>query len=657
MPFNLTQLLISRHLADGAMLAGEEIGLIADQVLLQDVLGALVMLELEAMNADRVKVDVAVQYVDHNLLEADSLNAEEHLFLRSACQRYGVWYSRPGTGISHPTHMQRFGKPGCLLIGCDSHTSAAGSLGMFAVGAGGLDVAMALIGEPFYLQMPEVWGVHVTGRLSEWVSAKDVALEMLRRHGVEGGLGRVIEYYGSGLDQLSAMDRHVIANLGAELGATTTVFPSDTRTREFLAKVGREMDWIELHSEDGAAYDHHDEIDLSTIEPMIATPSSPGNVVRVRDLSKVDIFQSYIGSSANPGYRDFAIAAKIVEGKTTHDRVSFDINPSTRQVLEQLVSDGHMAMLLEAGARVHQAGCNGCIGMGQAPARGRPSLRTVPRNFPGCSGTREDSVYLCSPETAAASALAGAITDPRDLGLTYPKIDEPLTDLTKLRLVPPLPVGQARAIRLEKTDIIASLPDLPKPGEGLEATALIKVGDDVSTDAITPAGSQVLPLWANIPKVAEFTFRDIDKGYPVRAVQLKERGELHAIIAGRNYGQGSSRENSALAPRYLGLGLVVAKSFARIHWQNLINFGVLPLTFANEDDYEIIVAGEKLVLENVSGVSASNRDIGLKLGSGGTLLLRHNLSNRQIEVLRAGGLINQTSQSKVARGFGARTTD
>ena len=615
MPSNLIHLLISGHLAGGAMVAGEEIGLIADQVLLQDVLGSLV--------------------------ETDNLNAEEHLFLRSACQRSGIWYSRPGIGISHPTHMQRFGKPGSLLIGCDSHRSAAGSLGMFAVGAGGMDVAMALIGEPFYLQMPEVWGVHVTGRLSEWASAKDVALEMLRRHGVEGGSGRVVEYYGPGLDQLSVMDRHVIANLGAELGVTTTVFPSDGRTREFLTKVGREMDWIELHSEDGAADDHHDEIDLSRFEPMIATPSSPGNVVRVRDLSKVEIFQSYIGSSANPGYRDFAIAAKIVEGKATHDRVSFDINPSTRQVLEQLVSDGHMAMLVKAGARVHQAGCNGCIGMG------RPSLRTVPRNFRGRSGTREDSVYLCSPETAAASALVGVITDPRDLGLAYPKIEEPLTDLTRLRLVPPLPDDQARAIRLEKTDSIVSLPDLPKFGEDSEATVLIKVGDDISTDAITPAGTQVLPLWANIPKVAEFTFRDIDTADPERAKQLKDRGEFHAIIAGRNYGQGSSRENSALAPRYLGLGIVVAKSFARIHWQNLINFGVLPLTFADEDggklckkldDYEIIAAGEKVILENLSCVSASNKDIELKLGSGGTLRLRHNLSNRQIEVLRAGGL-------------------
>ena len=328
------------------------------------MLGTLVMLELEAMDAERVTVDVAVQYVDHNLLETDNLNAEEHLFLRSACQRFSVWYSRPGTGISHPTHMQRFGKPGAMLVGCDSHTAAAGSLGMLAFGAGGLDVALAMIGEPLYLRMPEIWGVHLTGALNDWVSAKDIILEMLRRHGVEGGFGRIIEYYGPGLACLSAMDRHVIANMGAELGATTTVFPSDERTRTFLASVGRKADWTAQAAQQGAQYDHHEEIDLDAIEPMIAMPSSPVNVVRVRDVPKQDIYQAYIGSSANPGYRDYAIAAAIVAGKTTHDRVSFDINPSTRVVFQQLVADGRMAELIAAGARVHQPGCNGCIGMG-----------------------------------------------------------------------------------------------------------------------------------------------------------------------------------------------------------------------------------------------------------------------------------------------------
>jgi aconitate hydratase len=405
MPSNMTQGLIRSRLAAGRVTPGEEIAIRIDQVLLQDVLGVLVMLELEAMGAERVKVGIATQYIDHNLLETDNLNGEEHLFLRSACRRFGIWYSRPGNGISHPTHMQRFGKPGETLIGSDSHSAAAGSLGMFAFGAGGMDVALALMGEPTRLRMPAVMGVKLSGELPPWVSAKDIILEMLRRHGLEGGFGRVIEYYGPGLAQLSAMDRHVIANMGAELGATTTVFPADERTREFLRSVGRESDWRSIGPEPGASYDLHDEIDLSKLEPLIAKPSSPGNVVPVREVAGADIYQAYIGSSANPGFRDFAVAAAIVKGHEVHDRVSFDINPSSRQTLQTLVAEGQLGELIAAGARTHQPGCNGCIGMGQAPAAGRISLRTVPRNFPGRSGTREDSVYLCSPETAAGADI------------------------------------------------------------------------------------------------------------------------------------------------------------------------------------------------------------------------------------------------------------
>ncbi len=645
---NLSRKLIGKNLAEGRMEAGAEIGLRADQALLQDVLGTLVMLELEAMEADRVKIGVAVQYVDHNLLEVDNLNQEEHLFLRSACRRYGVWYSRPGTGISHPTHMQRFGKPGEVLVGCDSHTTAAGSLGMFAVGMGGLDVALAMVGDPFYIRMPEIWGVELTGTLPDWVSAKDVALEMLRRHGVEGAFGRVVEYYGPGLACLSAMDRHVIANMGAEMGATTTVFPSDDRTREFLRNVGREGDWVSLAADKGADYDHHDTIDLGALEPMIATPSSPGNVVRVRDVPKVDVYQTYIGSSANPGYRDYAVAAEMVKGRTAHDRVSFDINPSTRQVFEQLVADGHMARLIESGARVHQPGCNGCIGMGQAPARGRPSLRTVPRNFPGRSGTKEDSVYLCSPETAAASALTGMITDPRDLGLPYSKIDEPVgPDADQLRIVPPVSPGEGRATRLEKTDNIVSLPKLDKPGDDLSVAVLLTVGDDISTDDITPAGAQVLPLWANTPKVAGFTFRDVDGGYPERAKAMKEKGETHAIVGGHNYGQGSSRENAALAPRTLGLQLVVAKSFARIHWQNLINFGVLPLTFSGSSVTDRLKPGDKIRIEKFADALKAGKEIEASVEPEGfRFKLKHDLSPRQIDVVQAGGLINYWREQK-----------
>jgi aconitate hydratase len=646
MPLNVTQRLIRGRLATGAMTPSEEIAIYIDQVLLQDVLGTLVMLELEAMGAERVKVGIAAQYVDHNLLETDNLNGDEHLFLRSACRRFGIWYSRPGNGISHPVHMQRFGKPGDTLIGSDSHSAAAGSLGMFAFGAGGMDVALALMGEPARLRMPAVIGIKLTGELPAWVSAKDIILEMLRRHGLEGGFGRVIEYYGPGLAQLSAMDRHVIANMGAELGATTTVFPSDEHTREFLRSVGREADWRPIAAEPGASYDLHDEIDLSRLEPLIAKPSSPANVVPVREVAGREIYQAYIGSSANPGFRDFAMAAAIVKGREVHDRVSFDINPSSRQTLQTLIAEGSFAELIAAGARNHQPGCNGCIGMGQAPAAGRISLRTVPRNFPGRSGTREDSVYLCSPETAAASALTGVITDPRDLGPSCPKIKEPeRMAVNTMMFVPPSDAADARQTRLEKTPNITTLPDLGSFEDNHRAQVLLKAGDDVSTDDIIPAGVRVLPYWSNIPKVAEFAFEGIDPTYAARARKARDRGETHVIIAGSNYGQGSSRENAALAPRYLGIQVVIAKSFARIHWQNLINFGVLPLTFADGADYERIAPGATLLIKNTIATLKAGRDIRIEFEDfAAPIAVHHDLSPYQIDMLTKGGAINWRSR-------------
>ncbi|MCA9164311.1 MAG: aconitate hydratase, partial [Planctomycetales bacterium] len=420
-PRNLAQKLIASHLVEGTMTPGEEMALRIDQTLTQDATGTLVMLELEAMGLDRVRTEVSAQYVDHNLLQQDHKNADDHLFLESACRRFGIWYSRPGNGVSHPLHQERFGKPGKSLLGSDSHTCAAGAIGMLAMGAGGIEVALAMAGHPFYVQMPKIMGVHVTGELPEWVSAKDVILEMLRRHGVDGGTGRIIEYHGPGLRSLSAMDRHVIANMGAELGATTSVFPSDDTTRQFLRSQQREEDWSALNADDYADYDETDSIDLSSLEPLIALPSSPGNVRRVSEVAGELIYQSYIGSSANPAFRDFAVAAEIVRDKSVHPRVSFDVNPTSRQILENLVASGHINTLLHAGARLHQAGCNGCIGMGQAPASEQISLRTVPRNFPGRSGTTEDKVCLVSPETAAASALYGQITDPRALDRPAPR--------------------------------------------------------------------------------------------------------------------------------------------------------------------------------------------------------------------------------------------
>src|SRR6266498_2666807 len=445
---NVSQKLINGHLVEGKMAPGEMIGIHVDQTLTQDATGTLVMLELEAMGLKRVKTEVSVQYVDHNLIQTDFKNPDDHLFLQSACQRFGIWFSRPGNGVSHPVHMQNFGKPGKTLLGSDSHTPAAGSLGMLAIGACGLDVAMAIAGHPFYLTMPKIFGVKLTGKLPKWVSAKDIILEMLRRHHVEGGLGHIIEYYGPGLEELTAMDRHVIANMGAELGATSTVFPSDEVVREFLKEQERAEDWVELVADPEAAYDRYEEIDLSTLEPLIAKPSSPDAVVPVREVAGMEIYQAYIGSSANPGYRDFAIAAQMVRDRHVAENVSFDINPTSRQLLEELIEEGEMSYLIHAGARLHQAGCNGCIGMGQAPASGKNSLRTVPRNFPGRSGTKEDSVYLCSPETATASALTGVITDPRDLKMPYPKVKFPKKSISN-KGVMQAPLKPALASKVE----------------------------------------------------------------------------------------------------------------------------------------------------------------------------------------------------------------
>ncbi len=658
---NVARKLIRSHLVEGEMNPGEEIGLRIDQTLTQDATGTMVMLELEAMGLDRVKTDVSAQYVDHNLIQEDYKNPDDHLFLRSACQRFGLWYSRPGNGVSHPVHQERFGKPGQTLVGSDSHTPAAGAIGMLAIGAGGIDVAMAMAGEPLYLKMPEIWGIHLTGELPDWVSAKDVILEMLRRHDVDGGAGRILEYHGPGLETLSAMDRHVIANMGTELGATSTVFPSDGEVRRFLASQRREGDWSELVADGDAGYDVEEELDLSTVEPMIAMPSSPGNVRRVSEVAGEEIYQAYVGSSANPGFRDFAVAADMVADRQVHPRVSFDINPSSRQILANLAASGHLGKLIASGARIHQAGCNGCIGMGQAPASNSISLRTVPRNFPGRSGTREDKVCLVSPETATASALTGVITDPRRLpeklrnglaagngGVSYPRIaplDEPILVVESLE--PPLPVEEARQVELVKGPNVQSIPDFEALPDRLELPVLLKTGDDVSTDEIMPAGSRVLPFRSNIPKISEFCFDILDDTYYDRAVAAREAGDGHAVVAGTNYGQGSSREHAALAPRYLGLRCALVDGFARIHWQNLVNFGILPLTFAEEGALDKIEQGDVLVLEGLHAVldrAAVDEDGGGELTvrnhtRGHEIRARHSLSPRQVGLVRAGGLI------------------
>ena len=635
----VTEKLIDDHLVDGTTEPGEEIAIEIDQTLTQDATGTMVMLELESMGVEALETDLSAQYVDHNLIQEDNKNPDDHLFLESACEKWGVWFSPAGNGVSHPVHQERFGIPGTTLLGSDSHTPAAGSMGMLAIGSGGLDIAMAMAGEPYHVEMPEVWGVELTGELPDWCSAKDVVLEMLRRHDVDGGVGRVIEYHGPGLDSLTAMDRHVIANMGTELGATSTVFPADDAVRDFLVQQEREEDFSELRPDDDAEYHVTESIDLSEIEPLIAKPSSPGNVVPVTEVAGEGLYQSYIGSSANPGLRDFAIPSMILENHRVPSEVSFDVNPTSRQMLQNLTRMGYLTMLYATGARIHQAGCNGCIGMGQAPATGRNSLRTVPRNFPGRTGTREDSVFLCSPETAAASALTGEITDPRTLedthDMTYPNWEEPeeiLVDDSGLSPPPENPGGD-----LEKGPNVKSLPEFEEVSESITGPVLMKVGDDISTDEIMPAGSAVLPYRSNVPKISEWVFDQIEEGFYERA---EDAGAPWMAVGGSNYGQGSSREHAALAPYHLGMRAALAVSYARIHWQNLVNFGIVPLEFTDREDYEAIEQGDELELP----------DVRTEMQDGSTVTVRnttqeteftadHTLSSRQVDVVLQGGLI------------------
>lgn len=657
---NVTQKLIKDHLLKGEMIPGKEIGIRIDQALLQDATGTLVQLELEAMGLDRAKTEVAVQYVDHNLLQTDFKNADDHAFLLSASQRFGIWYSRPGNGVSHPVHMERFGKPGKTMVGSDSHTPAAGSLGMLAIGTGGLDVAAAIAGQPYFVKMPQVMGVKLTGKMPDWVSAKDVILEMLRRYDVKGGVGKVIEYFGPGLAELSAMDRHVIANMGAELGATTTVFPSDDMTRKFLKSQGREEDWIELVADEECTYDLEDEIILDDLIPLIAKPTSPGNVVPVREVEGLEIGQVVIGSSANPGVRDFWVAGAIVDGKATREEVSFDINPTSRQVIQNLIENKGFEKLIAAGARFHQSGCMGCIGMGQAPASDTISLRTMPRNFPSRSGTEDDQVYLCSPETAAASALTGKITDPRDLeklyGMSYPKYEYPEKELiNSMMLVKPPEDGSK--VELKKGPNIKSLPYIEPLRESCDIPVLLKMGDNVSTDEILRAGAEVLPFRSNLPEISKYSYSVIDDTFYDRALKAKEQYGGHIVVAKDNYAQGSSREHAALAPKYLGQIAVIANSYARIAWQNLVNFGILPLEFIDIADYDKIEQGDDVSLLNLREDVKNRNNIKVVISKGDgqriEIETKHSMSDRQIQVLLKGGIINEFKEQLKNREVGA----
>jgi len=637
MPKNLATKILAAHLIEGELVSGKEIAIRIDHTLLQDATGTMAMLEFIAMGIPRVKVELAAQYIDHNLLQTDYKNADDHAFLTSAAMKFGVHLSKPGNGVSHQVHLERFGVPGKILLGADSHSPTAAGLSMIAIGAGGLDVALAMAGHPFYLPCPKVMGVKLVGKLPDWVSGKDVILEMLRRHTVKGGVGKIIEYYGPGLATLSATDRATIGNMGAELGATSSIFPSDERTREFLVSQGRGDSWQHLAADDGASYDEYDEIDLSTLEPLIACPSSPGNVVRVTEVEGVKVDQVLVGSSVNSSFRDLMTVCRILEGQRIASHLTFHINPGSRQVLENVADQGGVVTLLMAGAIIHQSGCLGCIGMGQAPGTNQVSLRTFPRNFPGRSGTKEDKVYLCSPETAAAAGIFGVITDPRKLGAikAYPAVQNPATYLLDDSSII-FPLENTTSVEITTGPNILPFPDFEALPDALQMQVVFKVGDNISTDHIMPAGNKVLPLRSNIPAIAEHVFEQMDTEFPARA---KAAGN-GVVIGGENYGQGSSREHAAIAPRYLGIRAKIAKSFARIHKANLVNFGILPLVFKTPADYDLIRQGDMITLPDIRRLVGDGASEIPASVNGKEIILLLDVSERQRRELLAGGTLN-----------------
>ncbi len=637
MPKNLTTKILEAHLVEGTLVPGTEISIRIDHTLLQDATGTMAMLEFIAMGLPRVKVDLAAQYIDHNLLQTDYKNADDHAFLTSAAMKFGVHLSRPGNGISHQVHLERFGRPGLTLLGADSHTPTAAGLAMLAMGAGGLDVALAMAGHPFNLPCPKVMGIKLTGKLPEWVSGKDVVLEMLRRHTVKGGVGKVIEYYGPGVATLSVTDRATIGNMGAELGATSSLFPSDERTRQFLVSQGRGDGWQPLAADEGAVYDEYDEIDLSALEPLIACPSSPDNVVKVSEVAGTKVDQVIVGSSVNSSYRDLMTVCRIMQGRRVAAGVHFHVNPGSRQALENVAQDGGVLMLLMAGVSIHQSGCLGCIGMGQAPGTDQVSLRTFPRNFPGRSGTQNDKVYLCSPETAAASGISGVITDPRKLGdvMTYPAVQNPekyLLDDSGILF----PLEDGSAVEIKTGPNIAPFPNFEALPDSLQAAVVIRLGDNITTDHIMPAGNKVLPLRSNIPAISEHVFEQVDEEFPRRA---KASGN-GVVVAGENYGQGSSREHAAIAPRYLGIRAKIVKSFARIHKANLVNFGILPLVFKDPADMDLLQQGDQLSFPDVRQLVESGAVEIPVFVNGREVVTLLNVSDRQRRELLAGGTLN-----------------
>lgn len=639
MGHTLAEKIIKAHLVEGDMIAGTEIGLRIDQTLTQDATGTMAYLEFEAMGIPRVKTELSVAYIDHNTLQTGFENADDHRFIQSIAKKHGIRYSRPGNGICHQVHLERFGIPGKTLIGSDSHTPTGGGIGMLAFGAGGLDVAVAMGGGTYYIPMPKMVRINLNGRLSAWVSAKDVILEILKRLSVKGGVGRIIEYGGEGVKTLSVPERATITNMGAELGASTSIFPSDEITKTFLEAQGRGDCYIPLGPDADAVYDETVEIDLAAIEPMAAKPHSPDNVESIRSIGKIKVDQVLIGSCTNSSYQDLMRVAAILKGKTVHPEVSLAIAPGSKQVYGMLAKNGALADLIAAGARILESACGPCIGMGLSPNSNGISLRTFNRNFEGRSGTADGQVYLVSPETAAVSAITGVLTDPRTLGEAVAIALPARYEVNDNMVMLPASEEEAKSLTILRGPNIKEFPQGSELPETLSAPAVLKVGDNITTDHIMPAGAKLLPYRSNIPHLSSYCFISCDDKFPENA----RKAGASMIIGGQNYGQGSSREHAALVPLYLGVKAVIAKSFARIHKANLANAGILPLTFADPADYDKIQQNDLLELPDIRKAIASGDAVTLlNKTRNTTILLENPLSEREREMVLAGGLLNQT---------------
>ena len=642
MNYTIAQKIIKNHLLSGDMTVGSEIGLRIDQTLTQDATGTMAYLEFEAMGIERVKTELSVAYIDHNTLQTGFENADDHRFIQSVAKKRGLRFSRPGNGICHQVHLERFGAPGKTLIGSDSHTPTGGGIGMLAMGAGGLDVAVAMGGGAYYITMPKMVRVNLTGKLSPWVAAKDIILEVLRIMSVKGGVGKIVEYGGEGVKTLSVPERATITNMGAELGATTSIFPSDDITREFLKAQGREKDWIELSADEGAEYDEVIDIDLSTLAPLAAMPHMPDNVKKVEEIGEIKVDQVCIGSCTNSSLMDMLKVAAILKGKTVCPSVSLSIAPGSKQVLNMLALSGALSDMIDAGARILESACGPCIGMGQSPNSAGVSLRTFNRNFEGRSGTADAGIYLVSPEVAAASALTGVLTDPRTLG-EMPEIEMPDEFIINDNMIAmPASIEDAESVEIMYGPNIKPFPKTEALPEEICAKAVLKVGDNITTDHIMPAGAKILPYRSNIPYLSNFCFKQCDEKF---AEHCKEAGK-GIIIGGANYGQGSSREHAALVPLYLGIKAVVTKSFARIHCANLVNAGIIPFTFKNESDYDKISVGDELCLPAIREKIANCAEITLKnITTGEEYALEYQLSERQRDIILAGSLLDYTREN------------